>query len=776
LFTKHKPGSQKPKRHNGVPKRERQSKSPAMKHFIFAAFSTLTALAQTFSGSLDLDTTIQQAIQEKKIPGAVLIVGNKGSIAYRKAYGNQALLPTPEPMALNTIFDVASLTKVVATTPAIMKLFEQGKIRIADNVNVYLPEFQEGKSEITVQQLLTHFSGLRPDLTLEPAWSGYETGIDKAMHERCVNPPGTKFVYSDINFILLGEIVRRLSGQTLADFARTEIYQPLGMSESMFQPPASMLPRIAPTEKLKDGTILRGVVHDPTARYLGGIAGHAGLFSTADDLAKYCQMLLDRGNAVVSPPTVLKFTSPATPLDQKVLRGLGWDIDSPYSGNRGELFPAGKSFGHTGFTGTSIWIDPGSQTYVVLLTNAVHPVVGKAITPLRGRVATIVAASVGREKQITTTLQPVLTGLEVLAARKFEAFRGKRVGLITNHTGIDRDWRRNIDLMTAAGVNLTALFSPEHGLLGAEDQENVKGTKDAKTGVTVYSLYEGKNRRPSAAALKTIDVMVFDIADVGARFYTYASTMEYAMEECAKAKIPFYVLDRPNPISGLHVEGPMLDPDLTSFIGYFPGPLRHGMTIGEFARMFNGEKHLGLDLHVVAMEGWHRADWFDATLLPWVDPSPNMRDLNQALLYPGIGMLEYSTNWSVGRGTDSPFEIVGADWVNGPQLASYLSSRAIPGVRIYPVRFQPTASHFAGKTIDGVRFIVTNRDIFDSSRLGTELGAALQKLYPGKIDFAASKTLIGSQSYINEFKSGTVPAAQALDSFLAVRAKYLLYR
>jgi uncharacterized protein YbbC (DUF1343 family) len=402
--------------------------------------------------------------------------------------------------------------------------------------------------------------------------------------------------------------------------------------------------------------------------------------------------------------------------------------------------------------------------------------VGKAITPLRGRIATIVAASVGREKQFTSAIQPVLTGLEVMAAGKFSELKGKRVGLITNHTGIDRERRRNVDLMTEAGVKVTAIFSPEHGFLGAEDQEIVKGTKDKKTGIPVFSLYEGANRRPSQEVLHNLDALVFDIADVGARFYTYPTTMAFAMEECAKAKIPFYVLDRPNPVTGVHVEGPMLDPSLTAFIGYFPEPLRHGMTIGELARMFNEEKHIGANLKVIAMEGWHRADWFDATGQPWIDLSPNMRNLNEALLYPGIGMLEYSPNWSVGRGTDSPFEMVGADFVDGPQLAEYLSARAIPGVRCYPVRFQPTSSHFAGKTIDGVRFLVTNRDIFDSTRLGTELAAALQKLYPGKIDFMVNKGLIGSLSFIATLKSGAVPPPEPLDAFLAMRAKYLLYR
>jgi uncharacterized protein YbbC (DUF1343 family) len=731
-------------------------------------------LAQGFLGTKDADAAIQLAIAEKKIPGAVLVVGHQGRVIYRKAYGKRALVPAEEPMTMDTIFDIASLTKVVATTPSIMKLFEEGKVRLSDKVTDYLPEFQDGHSDITIVQLLTHFSGLKPDVELVPVWSGNQIGLDKALHEKPVNPPGVKFVYSDINFILLGEIVHRVSGQTLPEFAKKTYYGPLHMDDTMYQPPASFKPRIAPTERQKDGEILRGVVHDPTARYMGGIAGHAGLFSTGDDLAKYCQMMLDMGAGLVSPVTVMKFTSPATALHQPILRGLGWDIDSPYSGNRGELFPVGKSYGHTGFTGTSIWIDPGSQTYVILLTNAVHPALGKAVTPLRKSVATIVAAAVGLEKPASSPITPTMTGLDVLVSRKFDALQGKRVGLITNPTGIDRERRRNIDLMLAAGVKLTAVFSPEHGFLGAADEENVKSTVDTKTGLPIYSLYEGKNRRPSQEALHTVDAIVFDIADVGARFYTYVTTMAYAMEECAKAKVPFYVLDRPNPITGMHVEGPMLDPSLTSYIGYFLEPLRHGMTVGELARMFNEQKHIGADLRVIQMEGWKRTEWFDETGLPWVDLSPNMRNLNAALLYPGIGMLEYSTNWSVGRGTDSPFEIVGAEFVNGPKLAAYLSARAIPGVRFYPVRFQPTTSHLSGKTIDGVRFVITDRDAFDSTRLGAELAVALNKLYPGKIDFAVNKTLIGNTEFAQD------PMAQLktepLEKFKEMREKYLLYR
>ena len=747
--------------------------------------AALSLSAQPWPAGPALDAAIEQAVAQGRIPGAVLLVGHGGEVVYRKAYGSRALLPVREPMTVDTIFDCASLTKVVATTSSIMRLFEDGKLRIADKVTDYLPEFQNGQSDLTIRDLMIHFSGLRPDVDLVPEWSGYQTGIEKALHDKPAGVAETKFVYSDINFLLLGEIVRRLSGETLADFSRDSVFAPLHMSETRFQPPAILQPRIAPTEKLPTGEILRGTVHDPTARFMGGIAGHAGLFSTADDLAKFCQMMLNLGTSaegkrLFSPATILKFTSSQTPLSQPVLRGLGWDIDSPLSGNRGELFPIGNSYGHTGFTGTSLWLDPGSQTYVILLANSVHPARGKSITSLRSRVATIVAAQVGAGA--ATTLLPTMTGLDVWESQNFRALAGKRVGLITNHTGIDRNRSRNIDRMRAAGVNITAIFSPEHGFLGAEDQLNVSNTKDVSTGIRVWSLYEGANRRPSAQMLRDLDVLVFDIADIGSRYYTYVSTMAYAMEEAAKAKLPFFVLDRPNPITGAHVEGPVIDRDQLSFVGYFPLPVRHGMTVGELAQMFNTENRIGANLMVVQMEGWRRAEWFDETGLPWVDPSPNMRSLDAALLYPAIGQLEYSKNYSVGRGTDSPFELIGAEFIKGSQLSDELNRKAIPGFRCYPVVFTPNASMLAGKKIEGLRLEITNRDRFDAGRLGVELMLSLHKLYPGKIDFAVNRKLIGDSVLMQEVTAGQ-PAVrilarqdEALKRFRALRAKYLIYR
>jgi len=756
-------------------------------------------------GSRILDQIVERAIKENQIPGAVLLVGHQGKIVHRKAYGSRSLAPRREPMTVDTIFDCASLTKVVTTACSVMLLVEEGKIRLSDRVTQYLPEFASGDSPITIRQLLTHFSGLRPDLDLKPAWSGYQTGLRLAFAEKPVSPPGARFIYSDINFLLLGEIVQRTSGQRLAEFARRRLFVPLRMRNTTFNPPASVRRRIAPTERV-EGKILRGVVHDPTARFVGGVAGHAGLFSTADDLSRFAAMILGQGRLegtrVFSPLTVEKMTAVQTPPNQAVRRGLGWDIDSPFSSNRGELFPVG-SFGHTGFTGTSLWIDPLTKTYVILLANSVHPTVRPAISGLRSRVATAAAAALPNlspelvagigarltghhEASAGISREPlrnakVLTGLDTLARDGFPSFQGQRIGLITNHTGVDRQRRRNVDLFIAAGIRPAGIFSPEHGLSGRSEENNLPDAVDEKTGVSIFSLYQESRRRPTAEMMQGLDALVFDIQDVGARFYTYVTTMAYAMEEAARAGIRFYVLDRPNPINGLAVEGPILDPQFFSFVGYFPLPLRHGMTVGELAQMFNAENKIGARLEVIKMEGWRRGDWYDSTGLPWTDPSPNLRTLAEALLYPGVAMLEGLSNYSVGRGTDTPFEFIGADWIDGVALADYLNARGIPGVRFCAVERVPRASRLANKLIQGVQILIVDRAAVDAAEVGLEIAAALIKLYPGKLDLGQTARLIGSQATIEALAAAEDPRAvreswqAGVEQFRRIRQKYLLY-
>jgi uncharacterized protein YbbC (DUF1343 family)/CubicO group peptidase (beta-lactamase class C family) len=754
---------------------------------------------RTFTGGPALDQVIEDAIRHDQIPGAVIIVGHNGRIVFQKAYGVRSQVPVVEPMTPDTIFDVASLTKVVATTSSIMKLVEQGRVRLNDKVTEYLPDYQGGKSEITVRNLLTHFSGLRPFFLLESG--GYEEGIRMALHDPPAGPANGRFVYSDINFILLGDIVKRVSGMSLADFARQQIFAPLGMTDTMFQPPAKVLPRIAPTEYLPGTTdMLRGVVHDPRARIMGGVSGHAGLFSTAADLAKFAQMMLDGGTVgrerIFSPLTVRTMTTPQSPVGTTTVRSFGWDIDSQYSSPRGDLYPVG-SFGHTGFTGTSIWIDPLTRSYVILLSNSVHPRLRPPISSLRAKVASATAAGLDLEgvpgilastpssssapRTSSAPGAPVLTGIDVLAEENFALLRGKRVGLITNHTGLTANGKRNIDVMLAAGVKLRALFSPEHGLSGKADHEKVRSGKDTVTGLPIYSLYFGDNRRPSAKMLAGLDVLIFDIQDVGARFYTYACTMVNAMEEAARQRVEFIVLDRPNPINGIRVEGPVLEPGMRSFVGCIDIPLRHGMTIGELAMMVNATQQPKANLRVVKMRNWNREDWFDATGLTWVDPSPNMRSLNAALLYPGIGMLEGAKTYSVGRGTDAPFEQIGADWIDGRKLATYLNDQAIPGIRVYPTIFRPSASNFQGRKIQGVRFVITDRDAFSSTRFGLQLGVALARLFPGKMNWAANEKLAGGKRILAALAAGEDPALieqhllPEIESFRARRSSFLLY-
>jgi uncharacterized protein YbbC (DUF1343 family) len=759
-----------------------------------------------------IEPLVTQAIGEKKLPGAVVLIGRGDRILYQKAIGHRALLPEPERMTLDTIFDLASLTKVVATTTSVMILIEEGKLRLTERVAVHVPGFERyGKGDITIRHLMTHMSGLRPDVDLGDMWSGSETAVGLAIEEVPTSAPGERFVYSDINYFLLGDIVRRISGQPLDRFAQTRIFEPLGMTDTMFVPPAALKRRIAPTESCtplgwpcqgSGMAMLRGIVHDPTARRMGGVAGHAGLFSTAADLAIFCRMLLDggayRGTRILSPLAVAKMTTQATQPGERNVRGLGWDMDSSFSSNRGELLPLG-SFGHTGFTGTSLWLDPATGMFVVFLSNRVHPDGKGDVTPLRARVATVAASAItdvpadirarlftGRDFGASGTAPappawaPALSGIDVLRASGFAALRGKRIGLVTNHTGRARDGATTIDLLHGAkDVTLVRLFSPEHGIRGILDS-SVPSTTDEKTGLTIHSLY-GETRRPTAAMLEGIDTMVVDLQDIGARFYTYMTTMAYVMEEAAKRKIAVMVLDRPNPINGFQIEGPTLDKTVLGFTGYFPMPIRHGMTLGELAKLFNAENRIGADLTVVEMKNWARDRWFDATGFPWINPSPNMRNLIQATLYPGIGAIE-GTNLSVGRGTDTPFEQIGAPWIDGVALSDALNARGLPGIRFYPVQFTPTRSKYANEECGGVFMIVTDRAAIRPVRVGVEIAAMVHRLYGARFELEAAERLFGSKEGLARIRAGEDPAAVASNWSAAearwrlLRSQYLLYR
>src|SRR5579883_1087571 len=730
-----------------------------------------------------IDAVIQAAIDKGLPPGAVVLVARQGKVAYRKAYGWRSKQPAEVRMMVDTLFDMASLTKPIATATSVMILLEQGKLKLSDRVSKHLPEFgQNGKEAITIEHLLLHTSGLIADNPVED----YQDGRKKAWERICQlrpNPePGKQFRYSDVNFIVLGELVERLSGEALDAFTRKHIYTPLGMRDTTFRPSKELAERAAVTEKRGDHW-MRGEVHDPRAYLLGGVAGHAGLFSTADDLAVFAQMILGGGSfadrRILKPETVRLMTTPhAVPGGR---RTLGWDASTRFSSDRRDSFSA-HSFGHTGFTGTFIWIDPDNQTTLILLSNRVHPD-GKGqpeIGRLRSQVLSIVAASVVKPAGRSGDERAgVLNGIDVLKRDGFRQLKGRRIALVTNHTGVDRDGHSTIDLLhQAEGVKLVALFSPEHGIRGVREGF-IADDKDAKTGLPIYSLH-GTRNRPAKEQLEGIDTFVYDIQDIGCRFYTYETTLGYILETAAENKLKVVVLDRPNPIDGLTIEGPLLDKKLESFVGYHPLPLRHGMTLGELARLFNRERKIGAELEVIPIEGWQRADLFDRTGLLWINPSPNMRSLAAALLYPGVGLLETS-NISVGRGTDRPFEIFGAPWIDARRLASALASSHLPGVRFVPVRFTPKSSTYAGNECGGVQILLDDWRQFQAVPVGITIAYHLRKLYPEEWQIKGYGKLLAHPPTLEALERGETPEQimkrwqQDLEHFQKVRKEYLLY-
>jgi len=685
-----------------------------------------------------IDDAIAAAIARNEIPGAVLWIESHGK-THRRVYGDRALVPTREVMTEDTVFDVASLTKVLATAPSIMLLVERGQLDLDASAVSLLPEMagDAARERITIRQMLTHTSGLLPVVRRREAWWGHDEAIRRACQSEMWSLPGEEWRYSDVNFILLGEIVRRVSGRSLDQFAREEIYQPLEMVDTAFLPSVVPPSRIAPTEDRGPYGLIRGVVHDPVARRMDGVAGHAGLFTTTSDIARLLRAQLKPvNNRFLKAETVSLMTSVQTPPGISAKRGLGWDIGSPYSGQRGDRFPPLGGYGHTGWTGTCLWIDPGSETFYILLTNRNHPSELGKIKQLRYTVGSLVAEAVGIEKlaspsagEADSASRSALNGIDVLAADHFSLLAGKRVGLITNHTGIDRQRRTTIDLLDAAeNVELVALFSPEHGIRGTFDTANIDDEVDQRTGLPIHSLYKSDNKKPSAAQLSGLDVLVFDIQDIGCRFYTYIATMGNALEAAADNGVAFMVLDRVNPIGGHRVEGPVRDGE-RKFTAWHDIPVRHGMTVGELAGMFVAENRIDVDLTVVPVKEWRRESYFDATGLPWINPSPNMRSLTEALLYPGIGLLEF-TNISVGRGTDTPFELIGAPWIDDGELTRELSAIRLPGIRFTPIRYTPNASVHADQECGGVRFTITDRELCRPVEVGFAIAAALHKLYP----------------------------------------------
>jgi uncharacterized protein YbbC (DUF1343 family)/CubicO group peptidase (beta-lactamase class C family) len=947
--------AKKPK-HPKKPKKSKHHKTPKLT----ADFTAATTL-------------INDAIAAHKLPGAVLLVGHEGEVVFHHAYGNRKLAgepgldgnPSPaEPMTEDTIFDMASLTKDLATATAIMQLYEAGKIASFDDpIQRYLPDFNPTadpiRAKVTLRMLLTHTSGEAEDVSLKDPWGlaapDRAEGFRLALSTPLKSAPAATFRYSDINFILLGMLVEKLSGQDEDVYVVEHIYKPLGMLNTQYHPfskacgphmlkigaavtvnpPPQVellnylcrtgswfvddVPRTAPTAHDDESTsnpsanpnfdhLLRGTVHDPTTRRMGGVAGHAGLFSTAHDVSLYAQALLDKllrntGPFPLKQSTLQLMVQPEQPganLQQLVaanlatgaaqradrerccvnkdqdpllapaypaikgqnLRGYGWDIDTAFSKPRGRIFPIG-SFGHTGFTGTTLWMDPGSDTWYVLLANAIHPRGGAPISPLRGEVATAVATALGLYGTSTnagapssttasssskvgigdsrppssaapitcggsTICDPLLTadqvarfpftqtqtGIDVLSATNFSDLKPiaaqhdnhLRLGLFTNQAGINKDRRRTVDILATdlpkaiPTAHLVTLFAPEHGLAALVDTERVPDETDAATGLHVTGLYGAKvdQRHPSHEQLKDLDAVVIDLQDAGVHFWTYEAAMGYFLEAASREKNEFnhrldiIILDRPSLTGGLAVEGPVSDPGISNYTDYMSLPARHGMTFGELARYFNTFKlnaagqPLNAPLTVIAMRGWTRDQFFDDTHLPWVNPSPNLRDPDAAILYPCIGLID-SANISVGRGTTEPFHIIGASFMNGHDVAAALTARHIPGVTFAPTTI-PVAEDsntypYHGQTIEAIRFTVTDRVALDTPELGVEILAVLHKLYPAHFQYekASRLSFFDNRATMEALARGDDPRTIAaswrptLDAFKANRAKILIY-
>ncbi len=864
----------------------RPKRAPAL--LLLLGLMSVSARGQDFSA---VTTLINTAVTQRKLPGAVVIVGHRGAPVFEKALGNRALEPATEAMTEDTLFDMASLSKVLSTTTAVLQLVEAKKVDLDVPVAKYLPDFAaNGKDRITVRELMTHYSGLPEDVDLKDPWGlakpDKAEGVKRAMEAVPYGPAGVTFKYSDINFITLGLIVEKVSGETLDVYAREHIFTPLGMTHTGYHPfaktcgparfvganvepgpkpvgkigmvclpgtwsPYGLDPDTAPTahdDELNAQVnpdfdhVLRGMVHDPTTRRMGGVAGHAGVFSTAGDMAKFAQALLDKLTAGTGPfplsqATLQMATSPNEPETASAAatiftpdgqttkgvasRGLGWDLNSAFSRPRGSVFPIttrqhAGSFGHTGFTGTSVWIDPGSDSYVVLLANAIHPRVGAAISGLRGQVATAAALALGLQAPASEArLRPigyemprsaatpakVRTGVDVLEATDFAALKTLghggvvKVGLLSNQSSLDGSGRRTIDVLAGAGtaIKLTTLFAPEHGLGARQDQEKLAAEQDAATHVPVVSVYGPKasDKHPKQADLKGLDAVVIDLQDAGVRFWTYETLTGYFLEACAKAKVPVVILDRPNPVGGVSAGGPVSDVGVENYTDFMPLPVRHGMTLGELAGYFNAratevqlkpelldaravqmgpdtalpkppatEPGLHADVTVVKMEGWARAMYWAETGLEWTPPSPNLKSPEAAVLYPGVGLTE-QTNVSVGRGTERPFENLGSSWLKGDELAGYLTGRKIPGVAFSAATLTVAedANKYPGhgQTIPAVHFTVTDRAALDSPELGVELLAALHHLYPKDFKLDGVKNLLASAATLAALKAGADP-------------------
>jgi uncharacterized protein YbbC (DUF1343 family) len=734
-----------------------------------------------------IDAAVADAIAQRRIPGCVVALGRRDGIAFLRAYGVRAREPENEPNDVDTIYDLASLTKPIATATAIAILAERGALSFDDPVVRHLPAFRGGglRDQVTIRRLLTHTSGL-PAIDPLRAYEGRtrEESIARILALPLEATPGARTLYSDLGFVILGEIVAAASGRSLESFVRDEILGPLGMRDSGYLPDPALRARIAPTERAarRGGVMIRGEVHDPRAFRLGGVSGHAGLFASAPDLARFARAMLGEGELegrrILAPESVRALVTP-TRLADGVVRGLGWDLRSPEEARAfGGMSEA--AYGHLGWTGASIRIDPRLDVFVIVLSNDVHPDGRGDVRPLAASLERIAARAAPRILPPPT--RAVLAGIDVEHRDGMPSLRGLRVVLLTHDAARARDGRRTLDVLAAApDVEVLRVLAPEHGL-GVDREGAVGDGRDAATGLPVYSVF-GATRRPTDAMLEGADAVVVDLVSVGVRFYTYGSTLHETLAAVARRPgMRVIVLDRPDPLGGAIVEGPSLDPAFRSFVNHHPLALRHGLTMGELARLLDGELGLGLGerLVVVRVEGWQRGETALDLGARWVPPSPNLPDAEAALLYPAVALLE-GADVSVGRGTDAPFGLLGAPWMDSEGVLAELRRVHLPGVEVERARFVPRAARHRGRSCQGVRLRLRDPAAYQVLRTGLALVRAVLAVHRDRIDLDRVARMLGRRDLIDALLEG-VPidvveerARRDAVEFAARRAPYLCY-
>ena len=679
-----------------------------------------------------IQAALRKAVKESESPGAILYIGDLERDYLHIAHGDRQRIPSPKPVRRDTLYDLASLTKVVATATAVMMLRDEGAFRLDQSITdfVPIPAFRE----MRIFDLLTHTSGLVPVERYFETMDSLDEMLQRYAAEGIENPPGLMHSYSDVGFMLLGRLVEIVAQDSLDAFCAKRIFQPLGMARTAFNPPEAWHANCAATEDDPwRGHVVLGQVHDENTYAVGGVSGQAGLFSTAADLALFCRAFL-RGQ-ILKESTVSEMTRMGS-VPLYPWQGLAWQVD-PWSSKETGFLPDRAAFGHAGWTGTSIWMDRARGLFVILLSNTCHP-----SRELRDNetLRRVVHTAVGKAfyKNVNTH-----SGLDRLVRENFALLEDKRIALLTNHAAVDQLGRHILDLLPfALKTELRFVYSPEHGFRGqAEAGETVEGQEGP---LPVISLY-GEQKAPSHEELDTVDLFIVDLQDIGSRYYTYMATMRRCMVACAEADVPVLVLDRPNPLGGVVLEGPIAV-DTSSPVSNTAIPVRHGMTMGELATWYTQTDLKGrrVELTVNLLDNWQPRRLFHECSLPWVPPSPNIPTPETALLYAGMCLFE-ATNLNEGRGTDTPFALIGAPWLDASAVIKSVRRQESVGCTLQAVTYTPRS--IPGKALDpryrdhacrGIQLIVTDHHQIRPFTLAVALLIEIRKRHPNQFAWSGS--------------------------------------